>query len=136
MKSTCQGWRKAFGRYGGAKGSRLYASSEEDARSRHQGLVDHVVLGGVCFMHHSPSGQYVDKQIPRTTRIEAIAGLLHRATATAYQQFISTEYLIHATELCQELGGFLLNRVIDAYVGVGSAAVAAYKWVVSKCSRT
>ena len=35
-----------------------------------------------------------------------------------------------------QLGGFLLNRVIDAYVGVGSAAVAAYKWVVSKCSRT
>ena len=35
-----------------------------------------------------------------------------------------------------QLGGFLLNRVIDAYVGVGSTAVAAYKWVVSKCSRT
>lgn len=35
-----------------------------------------------------------------------------------------------------QLGGFLLNRVIDAYVGVGSAAVAAHKWVVSKCSRT
>ena len=35
-----------------------------------------------------------------------------------------------------QLGGFLLNRVIDAYVGVGSAAVTAYKWVVSKCSRT
>ena len=35
-----------------------------------------------------------------------------------------------------QLGGFLLNRVFDAYVGVGSAAVAAYKWVVSKCSRT
>lgn len=35
-----------------------------------------------------------------------------------------------------QLGGFLLNRVIDAYVGVGSAAVAAYKWVVSKCSQT
>ncbi len=35
-----------------------------------------------------------------------------------------------------QLGGFLLNRVIDAYVGVGSAAVAAFKWVVSKCSRT
>lgn len=35
-----------------------------------------------------------------------------------------------------QLGGFLLNRVLDAYVGVGSAAVAAYKWVVSKCSRT
>lgn len=35
-----------------------------------------------------------------------------------------------------QLGGFLLNRVIDAYVGVGLAAVAAYKWVVSKCSRT
>ncbi len=35
-----------------------------------------------------------------------------------------------------QVGGFLLNRVIDAYVGVGSAAVAAYKWVVSKCSRT
>lgn len=35
-----------------------------------------------------------------------------------------------------QLGGFLLNRVIDAYVGVGSTAVTAYKWVVSKCSRT
>ena len=35
-----------------------------------------------------------------------------------------------------QLGGFLLNRVIDAYVGVGSTAVAAYKWVVSKCSQT
>ena len=34
------------------------------------------------------------------------------------------------------LGGFLLNRIIDAYVGVGLAAVSAFKWVVSKCSRT
>ena len=35
-----------------------------------------------------------------------------------------------------QLGGFLLNRIIDAYVGVGLAAVSAFKWVVSKCSRT
>ena len=35
-----------------------------------------------------------------------------------------------------QLGGFLVNRVLDAYVGVGLAAVAAFKWVVSKCSRT
>ena len=35
-----------------------------------------------------------------------------------------------------QLGGFLVHRVLDAYVGVGMAAVAAFKWVVSKCSRT
>lgn len=35
-----------------------------------------------------------------------------------------------------QLGGFLMNRVLDAYVGVGMAAVAAFKWVVSKCSQT
>ena len=35
-----------------------------------------------------------------------------------------------------QLGGFLVHRVLDAYVGVGGAAVAAFKWVVSKCSRT
>ena len=35
-----------------------------------------------------------------------------------------------------QLGGFLMNRIIDAYIGVGLAAVAAFKWVVSKCSRT
>ncbi len=35
-----------------------------------------------------------------------------------------------------QLGGFLLNRIIDAYVGVGLAAFSAFKWVVSKCSRT
>ena len=35
-----------------------------------------------------------------------------------------------------QLGGFLLNRIVDAYVGVGLAAVDAFKWVVSKCSRT
>ena len=35
-----------------------------------------------------------------------------------------------------QLGGFLMNRVLDAYVGVGLAAVAAFKWVVSKCSQT
>ena len=34
------------------------------------------------------------------------------------------------------LGGFLVSRIIDAYVGVGMAAVDAFKWVVSKCSRT
>ena len=35
-----------------------------------------------------------------------------------------------------QLGGFLVHRVLDAYVGVGLAAVAAFKWVVSKCYRT
>ena len=35
-----------------------------------------------------------------------------------------------------QLGGFLVHRVIAAYVGVGVAAFAAFKWVVSKCSRT
>lgn len=35
-----------------------------------------------------------------------------------------------------QLGGFLVHRVIAAYVGVGAAAFAAFKWVVSKCSRT
>jgi len=35
-----------------------------------------------------------------------------------------------------QLGGFLVHRVLDAYVGVGFAAFDAFKWVVSKCSRT
>ncbi len=35
-----------------------------------------------------------------------------------------------------QLGGFLVHRVIDAYVGVGLAAFDAFKWVVSKCSQT
>ena len=35
-----------------------------------------------------------------------------------------------------QLGGFLMNRVLDAYIGVGLSAVDAFKWVVSKCSRT
>ena len=35
-----------------------------------------------------------------------------------------------------QLGGFIVHRVIAAYVGVGAAAFAAFKWVVSKCSRT
>ena len=35
-----------------------------------------------------------------------------------------------------QLGGFLVHRVLDAYIGVGMAAIAAFKWVVSKCSRT
>ena len=35
-----------------------------------------------------------------------------------------------------QLGGFLVHRVIAAYVGVGMAAFDAFKWVVSKCSRT
>ena len=35
-----------------------------------------------------------------------------------------------------QLGGFLVNRVLDAYVGVGSAAVDAFNWMVSQCSRT
>ena len=35
-----------------------------------------------------------------------------------------------------QLGGFLVHRVIAAYVGVGMAAFDAFKWVVSKCSQT
>ena len=35
-----------------------------------------------------------------------------------------------------QLGGFLVNRFLDAYVGVGSAAVDAFNWMVSQCSRT
>ena len=35
-----------------------------------------------------------------------------------------------------QLGGFLVHRVLDAYVGVGSAAVDAFNWMVSQCSRT
>ena len=35
-----------------------------------------------------------------------------------------------------QLGGFLVNRIIAAYVGVGMAAFDVFKWVVSKCSRT
>ena len=35
-----------------------------------------------------------------------------------------------------QLGGFLLNRIIDAYVGVCVAAVDTVKWIVTKCSRT
>jgi hypothetical protein len=35
-----------------------------------------------------------------------------------------------------QLGGFLVHRVLDAYIGVGMAAIAAFKWIVSKCSRT
>jgi hypothetical protein len=35
-----------------------------------------------------------------------------------------------------QLGGFLVHRVIAAYVGVGVAAFDAFKWVVSKCSQT
>ena len=35
-----------------------------------------------------------------------------------------------------QLGGFLVNSVLDAYVGVGSAAVDAFNWMVSQCSRT
>lgn len=35
-----------------------------------------------------------------------------------------------------QLGGFLVHRVLDAYIGVGMAAVAAFKWIVSLCSRT
>ena len=34
------------------------------------------------------------------------------------------------------LGGFLMHRVLAAYIGVGSAALVSFKWVVSKCSRT
>ena len=35
-----------------------------------------------------------------------------------------------------QLGDFLMNRILDAYVGVGSAAVDAFNWIVSQCSRT
>ena len=35
-----------------------------------------------------------------------------------------------------QLGGFLMHRVLAAYIGVGSAALVSFKWVVSKCSRT
>ncbi len=35
-----------------------------------------------------------------------------------------------------QLGGFLVHRVLDAYAGVGSAAAAAVKWIVSLCFRT
>ena len=46
-------------------------------------------------------------------------------------------FLASTTSLTfMQLGGFLLNRIVDAYVGVGLAAVDAFKWVVSKCSRT
>ena len=34
------------------------------------------------------------------------------------------------------LGGFLMHRVLAAYIGVGSAAVDAFNWMVSQCSRT
>ena len=35
-----------------------------------------------------------------------------------------------------QLGGFLVHRVLDTYIGVGSLAIAAFKWIVSLCSRT
>ena len=35
-----------------------------------------------------------------------------------------------------QLGGFLVQRVGGAYLGVASAAAAAFKWIVSLCSRT
>ena len=35
-----------------------------------------------------------------------------------------------------QLGGFLVHRILDAYIGVGSAAVDAFNWIVSQCSRT
>lgn len=35
-----------------------------------------------------------------------------------------------------QLWGFLFNRVCEAYVGIANAAVAAFKWTVSLCSRT
>ena len=35
-----------------------------------------------------------------------------------------------------QLGGILVHRVLDAYGGVGLAAFNAFRWVVSKCSRT
>ena len=35
-----------------------------------------------------------------------------------------------------QLGGFLVNRVLDAYFGVGSTVVDAFNWIVSQCSRT
>ena len=35
-----------------------------------------------------------------------------------------------------QLGGFLVHRILDAYIGVGVIAFDAFKWVVSKCSQT
>ena len=35
-----------------------------------------------------------------------------------------------------QLGGFFVHRVLDTYIGVCSLAVAAFKWIVSRCSRT
>ena len=35
-----------------------------------------------------------------------------------------------------QLWGFLFTRVCEAYVGIANAAVAAFKWTVSLCSRT
>jgi len=35
-----------------------------------------------------------------------------------------------------QLCGFLVNRVLDAYFGVGSTVVDAFNWIVSQCSRT
>ena len=35
-----------------------------------------------------------------------------------------------------QLGGILVQRVGGAYLGVASSAVAAFKWIVSLCSRT
>ena len=35
-----------------------------------------------------------------------------------------------------QLGGFLVHRVLDTYIGVCSLAVAAFKWIMSLCSRT
>jgi len=35
-----------------------------------------------------------------------------------------------------QLGGFFVHRVLDTYIGVGSLAIAAFKWIVSLCSRT
>ncbi|MBR1920630.1 MAG: hypothetical protein IJ829_01345 [Kiritimatiellae bacterium] len=35
-----------------------------------------------------------------------------------------------------QLGGILAERTVQAYLGVASAAVAAFKWIHSLCSRT
>lgn len=35
-----------------------------------------------------------------------------------------------------QLGGSLVHRLVDAYVGTGSAIIGVVQWVVRKCSRT
>lgn len=46
--------------------------------------------------------------------------------------FLASTTSLTFAQLC----GFLVHRVLAAYVGVGSVAFDAFKWVVTKCSRT